>query len=393
MIIDFEHHYIPAELGRRLGMDPSRKDAVRTGDASIHSQLFDLQAQIRDMDRVGIDVAVQSCILGWDTTLENCRLINDCTAQMQKDYPGRFVGLAHAPVLEEAGLHELKRAIVDLGLKGVTISSQVNGLSLDAKEFTPFYDLIQKVRRADLRSSGAGAEGLQLDERLPVAGDSYARVRSGCGGDAAHRGRLIERYPDLQFVFAHFGGGLAGYKERIARSSYRFKLPKSFEEYFDRLYFDMAGFEGSPIALRCALEGIRPERLVFATDYPQNFNNQRSKQGKNVDGVSEYIEEIRRLPLAEEVKEAMLGHTAARLLKIEKVMSCRKLVHANRKTCSTQSNGISDKEEASEETRKFFEEQETAVRLDSEYGEGLRPAADDSRKAFRRCKRAFSNQA
>ena len=86
-------------------------------------------------------------------------------------------------------------------------------------------------------------------------------------------GGVIERYPDLQFVFAHFGGGLAGYKERIARSSYRFKLPKPFEEYFDRLYFDMAGFEGSPIALRCALEGIRPERMVFATDYPQNFNN------------------------------------------------------------------------------------------------------------------------
>ena len=50
---------------------------------------------------------------------------------------------------------------------------------------------------------------------------------------------------------------MAGYKERIARSSYRFKLPKLFEEYFDLLYFDMAGFEGSPIALRCALEGIK----------------------------------------------------------------------------------------------------------------------------------------
>ena len=81
MVIDFEHHYIPAELGRRLGMDPNRKDAVRTGDASIHSQLFDLEAQIADMDRAGIDIAVQSCILGWDTSLENCRLLNDCTAR------------------------------------------------------------------------------------------------------------------------------------------------------------------------------------------------------------------------------------------------------------------------------------------------------------------------
>jgi predicted TIM-barrel fold metal-dependent hydrolase len=117
-------------------------------------------------------------------------------------------------------------------------------------------------------------------------------------------------------AFVHFGGGLAGYKERIARSSYRFKLPRSFEDYFDRLYFDMAGFEGSPIALRCALEAIRPERMIFATDYPQNFNNTDPKQGRSVDGIGDYIEDIRRLPLDSSVKDGMLGHTAARLLKI-----------------------------------------------------------------------------
>ena len=63
MIIDFEHHYIPVELGTRLGMDPKRKEAVKTRDATVHSQLFDLDAQIADMDRVGIDVAVQSLSL------------------------------------------------------------------------------------------------------------------------------------------------------------------------------------------------------------------------------------------------------------------------------------------------------------------------------------------
>ena len=31
-------------------------------------------------------------------------------------------------------------------------------------------------------------------------------------------GGVIERYPDMKFIFAHFGGGLAGYKERIARA-------------------------------------------------------------------------------------------------------------------------------------------------------------------------------
>ena len=111
MVIDFEHHYIPAELGHRFGLDPNKKEPVKTRDATVHAQLFDLEAQIQDMNRVGIDVAVQSCILGWDTTLENCQLINECSARAQKDYPGRFVGLAHVPPLEgTVALKELERA-------------------------------------------------------------------------------------------------------------------------------------------------------------------------------------------------------------------------------------------------------------------------------------------
>lgn len=317
MIIDFEHHYIPAELGRRLGMDPTKKEGVRTRDAMVHSQLFDLDAQIRDMDSVGIDVAVQSCILGWDTTLENCQLLNDCAARLQRDYPARFVGLAHAPVLAgEAGLRELERAVSELGLQGVTISSQVNGLSLDAKEFTPLYELVNRLGVPIFVHPALSPKGYSLmqDYMLPVI-----LTREFDLGVAVTRliaGGVVERYPDLQFVFAHFGGGLAGYKERISRSSYRFKLPKSFDDYFDRLYFDMAGFEGSRIALRCALEVIKPDRMVFATDYPQNFNNSDPKQGRSVDGVSDYIDDIRRLPLDETVKAGMLGGTAARLLKI-----------------------------------------------------------------------------
>jgi len=316
MIIDFEHHYIPAELGRRLGIDPTRKQAVKTRDATVHAQLFDLEAQLRDMDRVGIDIAVQSCILGWDTTLENCRLINDCTAAAQQQHRGRFVGLAHAPVLEEDGLRELERAIGELGLKGVTISSQVNGLPVDAKEFNAFYQLMRRLRVPIFVHPALAPKGYSLmnDYQLPVI--LTREFDLGLAVTRLIAGGVVERHPDLNFVFAHFGGGLAGYKERIARSSYRFKLPQRFEDYFDRLYFDMAGFEGSSIALRCALEGICPERMIFATDYPQNFNNSDPKQGQSVDGVKLYIREIEQLPLAETVKQAMLGGTAATLLKI-----------------------------------------------------------------------------
>jgi predicted TIM-barrel fold metal-dependent hydrolase len=320
MVIDFEHHYIPIELARRLGMKTDSKVPVRQGDASVHAQLFDLEAQLRDMDRVGIDVAVQSCILGWDTTLENCRLINDASAQLQRDYPGRFVGLAHLPPLEgDLALAELERAIGELGLKGATISSQVNGFSLDAEEFRPFLDHAAKLGVTVFVHPALAPKGYDLlkDYMLPVI-----LTREFDLGVAVTRliaGGVLDRYPELRLVFSHFGGGLAGYKERVARSSYRFELPRSFEEYFDLLHFDMAGFEGSPIALRCALEGIKPERMVFATDYPQNFNNSDPAMGKSVDGIGEYIDTIRKLPLDAKIIDGMLGGTAARLLDLELV--------------------------------------------------------------------------
>jgi len=219
--------------------------------------------------------------------------------------------------LEEGGLREIDRVIGALGLKGVTIPSQVNGLPLDAQEFTPFYELMKKLRVAIFVHPALAPKGYSLmnDYQLPVI--LTREFDLGLAVTRLIAGGVLDRHPDLQFVFAHFGGGLAGYKERIARSSYRFKLPGSFEDYFDRFYFDMAGFEGSPIALRCALEGIRADRLVFATDYPQNFNNSDPNQGKSVGGVAEYIADIRRLPLDAAVKEGMLGGTAARLLNIQ----------------------------------------------------------------------------
>ena len=51
MVVDFEHHYIPVELARRLGINTEGKVADRQGDATVRSQSFDLYAQIRDIDR------------------------------------------------------------------------------------------------------------------------------------------------------------------------------------------------------------------------------------------------------------------------------------------------------------------------------------------------------
>ena len=170
MVIDFEHHYIPVELARRMGINTENKSIVEEdgmAKANVHAQLFDLMRK----STTWIEPASTSpCKLypgmGYDAG-ELPVAQRFARANCKKIIPGASSDLAHLPPLEgEAGLTELERAVGELGLKGVTISSQVHGLSLDAEEFRPFYDSVTRRANSDLCSSGAGAQGLRLVERL-----------------------------------------------------------------------------------------------------------------------------------------------------------------------------------------------------------------------------------
>lgn len=321
MIYDFEHHFIPEKLARKKNLISDKVVFVESGGirrVTVHSKLYDMQAQLSDMDEAGVDVAVLSCVLGWDVPLEDCCLINDALADLQQQYPDRFVGLAHLPVLEgKEGLAELERAILKLGLHGVTIMAQVEGLALDSPQLYDFY-----------------AQVLELDVPIYVHPslfpEGYSLVRDYDLGRVLGReldlivattriiaGGILDRFPGLKFVIGHFGGGIAAIKDRLLAKAYRFgTLKRPFEEYFDMLYFNTAGFEGGLIALHCALLGIRPERLVFGSDYPQDFTGVNANLGKGMGALREYISAIRSLDLPENVKEEILGKTAARLLKL-----------------------------------------------------------------------------
>lgn len=319
-VLDFQHHFVPWELAERRGARGTRHDLPEGGmkKVTLHGKLYDPEEQIRDMDEAGLDTAILSCVIGWDVPLADCRLINDTYAALQRRYPDRFVGLAHLPLLIDTGaaLAELDRAIGELGLRGVTITSQVNGVPLDSPELFDFYARTVE-RRVPIfvhpSMPPRGYEWIKEYDLSRIVGRELDLVLAVSRLIAAG---VLDRFPDLKMVIAHFGGGIAAIKERLAAKAYRFgpHLKRPFDEYFDRLYFDMSGFEGGPNALRCALTGIKPERMVFATDYPQDFTGATTDTGKGARDIRKYIEEIRSLPLPEETKARMLGGTAAELL-------------------------------------------------------------------------------
>jgi predicted TIM-barrel fold metal-dependent hydrolase len=322
MVVDFQHHYVPVELAKRRGLYSDKTTFLKEGGlpaTTMHARLYDLDMQLSDMNEAGVDVSVLSCLLGWDASLEECRLINDDLARVQRKYSGSFIGLAQAPILQgKEALRELDRAIRDLGLRGVTITSQVQGVPLDSPKL---YDFYEKVCELDVpifvhpALVPVGYEWLKEYDLPRILGRevdlTVATTRLIAGG-------VLDRFPRIKLVIAHFGGGISAVKERLSGKGYRFgTLKRPFAEYFDMLYFDLAGFEGGLVALRCALLGIRPERLLFASDYPQDFTGINTDTGKGMQALKDYIETVRGLDLKEESREAILGGTAARLLKIQ----------------------------------------------------------------------------
>lgn len=321
MIVDFQHHYIPEDLARKRGQYAEKLVFAEEGGVrslTLHPKLYDMETQMRDMDQAGVDVSVLSCIFGWDAPLEDCRLINDRSAELQRKFPGRIAALAHAPVLGgKAALGELERAVQELGLHGVAITSQIQGLPLDSPRLHDFYAKVSALDVPIFVHPESVPKGYDLALEFDLARILGREMDLALAATRIIAGGVLERFPNLKFVIGHFGGGIAAVKDRLMAKGYRFgTLKRPFEKYFDMLYFDMAGFEGGATALGCGLLGIKPERLVFATDYPQDFTGACTDTGKGMAGIRDYIAAVRRLDLKEKIKEDILGGTAARLLKL-----------------------------------------------------------------------------
>ncbi|MFC1815475.1 amidohydrolase family protein [Thermodesulfobacteriota bacterium] len=321
MVIDWEHHYLPEELWiKKGGKKGERSVFYEHGKprGNLHPELYDVEGHLRVMDAVGIDMAVLSMAVSNDDTriaTEECVVWDDGAAEVIRKYPNRFAAMSPIPPLGgEKALDELERAVGSLGLKGVVIRSQVEGLPLDSQELYPFYKKVSALNvPLFVHPSGVqlGFEFLNapydlyrsIGRELDLIATTTRIILSG----------VMEDFPDLTFVISHKGGGIAALKERI---EYWFGAPGapgtrtklSFDEYFKRIYFNLAGHHGGMNSVKCALTTISPSRLVFGTDYPQEFFDEDPMN------IKTYIENIKNMEMDEDSKALMLGENARRLL-------------------------------------------------------------------------------
>jgi predicted TIM-barrel fold metal-dependent hydrolase len=323
MIIDWQHHFTPEEMWKQRGGKPGEDVYFYQHGKHVmvmYHNLYMVEKHLDDMDAVGIDVSVFS---ETTYTLDECRIVDNAYAELMKRYPRRIVCLAPGlPLMGQKGLDELDRAINELGLRGVMIAPQRKGIALDSQQFWPFYQKVSELKVpifVHISPAPRGFDALDapynLNETFAREFDLATAIARVCLSG------VLENFPDLKFVFAHLGGGIAAIRDRLEqymdRWGSKFWLPdtkpeisKPFSYYFDKIYVDTAGSDGRMSALKCALTSISPKRILFATDYPYDFAGDYHR-------IRKFIEDIRSLNLDERSKESILGGNAADLLGLQ----------------------------------------------------------------------------
>lgn len=316
MIVDFQHHFTPREL---IKEDPGDRlilhyDENGAPSYTVHSLLYDLDEHIRMMDAAGIDAAFMTSAAAMCADLERSKFVNQKAKQAERDYPGRFIGAAHVhPLGGPEAMRELARCKHELGFPGVVITSETDGLFLDAPEFEPFWTECEKL---GLFVFVHPALKLNFSQQF----DGYDTARS-VGREFSLimatirliNSGVFDRHPKLTVQMAHLSGGIASMLGRIR--SYQDKTfwgtagnprhgatPKHDFDYYlaHNLVFDTAGFCGVIGCVKTALVELPASRLVFATDYPQEIRDR--------DVVANYVREIRALgPVGETILSGNTG--------------------------------------------------------------------------------------
>ena len=329
-IIDIYTHIFPQRF-----FDEMLKVTPLTGNIGTRlrsiTKLFDLDARFRDMDAIGDYRQVISLpnpaiedVATPDVGLRLARIANDDMAELCRKYPDRFPAFAAALCLTdvEGSVREVRRAVKELGAKGVLIYTNIAGRPLDEPEFEPIFAAMAELD-APIWLHPVGTASLpdypaEKKSRFEMwwcfhwpYETSVAMLRMVFGG-------LFDRYPNLRVITHHLGGMIPYYDGRIenglkvlgARTTdedYSKILPslnRPHTDYLHDFFADTAMFGGGAHAIRCGLEFFGADKVVFATDAP-------------LGPIGVTVETIKKLELAPEDQRKLFCGNAGKLLKMD----------------------------------------------------------------------------
>jgi uncharacterized protein len=211
---------------------------------------------------------------------------NDEVAELLRDYPGRFIGLARISGLHGmGGVRELERRVREQGFHALGVSALVDAIPASDRRYYPLY-----------------AKAAELD--IPVriySSMSYATDRPYDLGHPRHLDQVAIDFPELTII-----GGLGGWPWVNEMVAIVRRHPK--------LYLDTS-------AHRARYLGQRGSGWEMLLQFGNTLIQDKVLVGLSAGLVGQphetLIAEYMALPLKDTVKEKWLYHNAARVFGIE----------------------------------------------------------------------------
>ena len=331
LVIDAHLHFLPEEAATKTGRGGVYASTLLRGGLSLaYQRLQDIEGILSLMEDAGVDMAVINQSAWSPHGLEVCRALNDGYARIARDYPGKFILCGHVPLRPgQEVLDEVERCVNELEFKGMSLISSLPEVALDSPEIWPIYGKIGQlgvpiVVHPTLRSPLWGGD--KKYEMFKTVSREYDIAK----GVVEVIYSVLGDFPDLKFLMPHYGGGMVALKARLRanfepagwdipaelqhcpktpRELDELGISRAFDELFDRLYFDMAGFGAGWVPMiKAALLTMRTDRICFGTDYPYDMHT--------AEDIRSFIDSIKELDIPENDKRSILGENIKSLFRI-----------------------------------------------------------------------------
>jgi len=325
MNIDFHAHIYPEDYLKKL--EASSGDVRIETDAKgqkwilsmgaragpINPDFFDADVRVDRIKEHRVDMQILSSPhpgvdrFSPDESAEMSRIINDGIAKAVRKYPKRFQGLAMLPLIDtKLALKELDRAVLELGLKGMCMLTNVAGKMVDSEFLLPVYARAEELGVPIFihPTTPLGAAVMQEWRLAIILGFEFDIVLSATR--LAYAG-VLEKFPELNFVISHLGAGIPFLAGRIDRGyndpTCGIKTKKPTSEYLRDLYCDTVSFYQPALAM--AYEFYGAGRMVLGSDFPLIIGD-----------LPAAVPSIEAMPIPKREKEKILGDNVIKLLKL-----------------------------------------------------------------------------
>ena len=275
----------------------------------ITDNVWNPERRIEECDRDGVSIQVLSTVpvmfSYWAKAadaLDLSRRLNDHIAEIIRDHPKRFAGLATIPMQDpDLAAVELERCVRDLGMRGAQIGTHVDAnphsgridiLNLDNASLQPVWSAAEELDAAVFVHPWdmLGKERMRkywLPWLVGMPAETSLAICSMIFGG------VFERFPNLRVGFAHGGGAFPITIGRVERAFHvRPDLvaaenntnPRSYlahENKPARFYVDSLVHDAYALALLLKLFGA--QRVALGSDYP--FPLGETKPGQLIESM------------------------------------------------------------------------------------------------------------